>query len=115
MSEIEDHEKEYLIRLEREERYKKEFLRTIQELIDERDAQNKLESQQQSLVSISSESQGKSRKELFEEYEKKFLNELAVRSKERAKMRKKADEIVTKRLSESQPQTIILEKSDLKS
>jgi len=33
---------------------------------------------------------------------KKFLDKLAVRSKERDEMRKKADEIVAKRLSESQ-------------
>jgi len=106
MSEIEDHEKEYLIRWEGEERYKEEWLRAIEELIDERDAeiksQNQPELQPEGTVNISTEGNGKSRKELFEEYEKKFLDKLAVRSKEKAEMRKKADEVVAKRLSESQ-------------
>jgi len=96
---LEYDEREYLRHFYKEERFKKEFLRTIQELLDEEDAQTKSESQQHT-ANINSESQGKSRKELFEEYEKEFLNRLAVRSKERAEMRKKADEIVAKRLSE---------------
>jgi len=94
-----DHEREFLTNLEYEERYKREFLIIIQELLDEEAAQTKSQSQQ--LTANLSESQGKSRKE-FEEYEKEFLNRLAVRSKERIEMRKKADEIVTKRLFESQ-------------
>jgi len=93
-----DHEREFLRNLEYEERYKREFLSVIQELLDEEVAQTKSQSQQ--LTANLSESQAKSRKELFEEYEKKFLNELAVRSKDRTEMRKKADEIVAKRLSE---------------
>ncbi len=47
-----------------------------------------------------SEPKAKSRKESFEEYEKEFLNKLAVRSKKTAEMRNKADEIVAKRLSD---------------
>ncbi len=94
-----DHEREFLRNLEYEERYKREFLSVIQVLLDEEAAQTKSQSQQ--LTANLSESQGKSRKE-FEEYEKEFLNRLAVRSKERIEMRKKADEIVTKRLFESQ-------------
>jgi len=93
-----DHEREYLRNLEYEERYKREFLIVIQELLDEEAAQTKSQSQQ--LTANLSESQAKSRKESFEEYEKEFLNKLAVRSKDRTEMRKKADEIVAKRLSE---------------
>jgi len=92
-----DHEKEFLRNLEYEARYKREFLIVIQELLDEEAAQTKSQSQQ--LTANLSESQAKSRKEFFEEYEKKFLNKLAVRSKEKEEMRKKAHEIVTKRLS----------------
>jgi len=95
-----DHEREFLRNLEYEERYKREFLSVIQELLDEEAAQTKSQSQQ--LTANLSESQGKSRKELSEEYEKEFLNRLAIRSKERVEMRKKADEIVAKRLFESQ-------------
>ncbi len=95
-----DHEREFLRNLEYEERYQREFLSVIQELLDEEAAQTKSQSQQ--LTANLSESQAKPRKESFEEYEKEFLNRLAVRSKERAEMRKKADEIVTKRLFESQ-------------
>jgi len=94
-----DPEREFLRNWENEERYKREFLIVIQELLDEEAAQTKSQSQQ--LTANLSGSQAKSRKE-FEEYEKKFLNKLAVRSKERAEMRKKADEIVAKRLFESQ-------------
>ncbi len=92
-----DHEKEFLRNWEYEERYKREFLSVIQELLDEEAAQTKSQSQQ--LSSNLSESQAKSRKEFFEEYEKEFLNKLALRSKEKEEMRKKAHEIVTKRLS----------------
>ncbi len=92
-----DNEKEFLKNLEYEKRYKREFLSVIQELLDEEDAQTKSQSQQLS-VNLS-KSQAKSRKEFFEEYEKEFLNKLAVRSKEKEEMRKKADEIVAKRLS----------------
>jgi len=99
-----DHEREFLRNLEYEERYKREFLIVIQELLDEEAAQTKSQSQQ--LTANLSESQGKSRKE-FEEYEKEFLNRLAVRSKERIEMRKKADEIVVKRLSESQIEIVL--------
>jgi len=95
-----DHEREFLRNLEYEERYKREFLIVIQELLDKEAAQTKSQSQQ--LTANLSESQGKSRKELLEEYEKEFLNRLTVRSKERAEMRKKADEVVAKRLSKSQ-------------
>jgi len=95
-----DHERKFLRNLEYEKRYKREFLIVIQELLDEEAAQTKSQSQQ--LTANLSESQGKSRKESLEEYEKKFLNRLAIRSKERAEMRKKADEIVAKRLFESQ-------------
>jgi len=111
MSEIEDYEKKYLIRLEREERHKKEFLRTIQELIDERDAeiksQNQPELQPEGTVNINSEGNGKSRKEIFEEYEKKYLDWLEAESRKSAEMRKKADEIVVKRLSESQIEIVL--------
>ncbi len=103
---LEFDEEEYLIDWQSKQKYKKEFLRAIQELIDEKDAQTKSQnqssSQQQPYVRLLTESERKSRKELFEEYEKKFLNKLAVRSKERTEMRKKADEIVAKRLFESQ-------------
>jgi len=99
-----DHEREFLRNLEYEERYKREFLIVIQELLDEEAAQTKSQSQQ--LTANLSESQGKPRKE-FEEYEKEFLNRLAVRSKERIEMRKKADEIVVKRLSESQIEIVL--------
>ncbi len=92
-----DHEKEFVRNWEYEERYKREFLSVIQELLDEEAAQTKSQSQQLS-VNLS-ESQAKSRKEFFEEYEKEFLNKLALRSKEKEEMRKKAHEIVTKRLS----------------
>ena len=84
--------------LEYEERYKREFLSVIQELLDEEAAQTKSQSQQ--LTANLSESQAKSRKESFEEYEKEFLNRLTVSSKKGAEMRKKADKIVAKRLSE---------------
>jgi len=66
-----DHEKEFLRNWENEERYKREFLSVIQELLDEEVAQNKSQSQQ--LTANLSESQAKSRKESFEEYEKKIL------------------------------------------
>ncbi len=92
-----DHEEEFVRNWENEERYKREFLSVIQELLDEEAAQTKSQSQQ--LTANPSESPAKSRKELFEEYEKEFLNRLAIRSKKRAEMRKKADEIVVKRLS----------------
>ena len=92
-----DHEKEFMRNWEYEERYKREFLSVIQELLDEEAAQTKSQSQQ--LSANLSESQAKSRKEFFEEYEKEFLNKLAVISKERTEMRKKAHEIVAKRLS----------------
>ncbi len=92
-----DHEEEFVRNWENEERYKREFLSVIQELLDEESAQTKSQSQQ--LTANLSEYQEKSRKELLEEYEKEFLNRLAVRSKDRAEMRKKADEIVAKRLS----------------
>jgi len=92
-----DHEEEFVRNWENEERYKREFLSVIQELLDEEAAQTKSYSQQ--LTANLSESQAKPRKELLEEYEKEFLNRLAVRSKDRAEMRKKADEIVAKRLS----------------
>ncbi len=92
-----DHEKEFLRNWEYEERYKREFLSVIQELLDEEAAQTKSQSQQ--LTANLSESQAKLRKEFFEEYEKEFLNKLAVRSKEKEEMRKKAHEIVAKRLS----------------
>jgi len=95
---LEYDEREYFRHFYNEERFKKEFLRAIQELLDEEAAQTKSQSQQ--LTANLSESQGKSRKEFFEEYEKEFLNRLAVGSKERAEMRKKADEIVAKRLFE---------------
>ncbi len=102
---LEDDEREYLKNWENEKKYEKEFLRAIQELIDEKDAQtksqNQSESQQQPTVNTNSEFQGKSRKELFEEYEKKYLNKLSIASKERNERIKKADEIVAKRLSES--------------
>jgi len=100
-----DYEREYLSNWESKQKYKKEFLKAIQELIDEKEAQTKSQnqssSQQQPYAHLLTESERKSRKEIFEEYEKKYLNKLAVRSKERAEMRKKADEIVAKRLSES--------------
>ncbi len=92
-----DQEREFLRNWEKEESCKREFLSVIQELLDEEAAQTKSQSQQ--LTANLSESQGKSRKELSEEYEKEFLNRLAIRSKKRAEMRKKADEIVVKRLS----------------
>ncbi len=92
-----DHEEEFVRNWENEERYKREFLSVIQKLLDEEDAQTKSYSQQ--LTANLRESQAKPRKELLEEYEKEFLNRLAVRSKDRAEMRKKADEIVAKRLS----------------
>jgi len=92
-----DHEKEFLRNWENEQRYKKEFLNVIQELLDEEAAQIKSQSQQP--TPNLSESKPKSRKESFEEYEKEFLNRLAVRSEEKAEMRNKADEIVAKRLS----------------
>ena len=92
-----DHEKEFVRNWEYEERYKREFLSVIQELLDEEAAQTKSQSQQ--LSANPSESQAKPRKEFFEEYEKEFLNKLAVRSKEKEEMRKKAHEIVVKRLS----------------
>ncbi len=92
-----DHEQEFLRNLEYEERYQREFLSVIQELLDEEAAQTKSYSQQ--LTANLSESQAKPQKELLEEYEKEFLNRLSVRSKDRAEMRKKADEIVAKRLS----------------
>ncbi len=95
-----DHEREFLRNLEYEKRYKREFLIVIQELLDEEAAQTKSYSQQ--LTANLSESQARPQKEFLEEYEKEFLNRLAVRSKERIEMRKKADEIVTKRLFESQ-------------
>jgi len=107
MSQIEDYEKEYLIRWEREERYKEEWLRAIQELIDDRDAeiksQNQPELQPKRTINISSEGNGKSRKEIFEEYEKKYLDWIEAESKKSAEMRRKANEIVTKRFSKSQP------------
>jgi len=93
-----DHEEEFVRNWENEERYKREFLSVIQELLDEEAAQTKSQSQQ--LTANLSESQAKSRKESFEEYEKEFLNRLTVNSKKRAEMRKKADEIVAKRLSQ---------------
>jgi len=92
-----DHEEEFVRNWENEERYKREFLSVIQELLDEEAAQTKSQSQQ--LTANLSESQAKPQKELLEEYEKEFLNRLAIRSKDRAEMRKKADEIVAKRLS----------------
>jgi len=92
-----DPKKEFMRNWEYEERYKREFLSIIQELLDEEAAQTKSQSQQ--LSSNLSESQAKSRKEFFEEYEKEFLNKLALRSKEKEEMRKKAHEIVVKRLS----------------
>ncbi len=100
-----DHEREFLRNLEYEERYKREFLSVIQELLDEKAAQTKSQSQQ--LTANLSESQAKPRKELLEEYETEFLNRLTVRSKERTEMRKKADEIVVKRLSESQIEIVL--------
>lgn len=107
MSEIEDYEKEYLIRWEREERYKEEWLRAVEELIDQRDAetksQNQPELQPQETIYSSSEGQVKSRKEIFEEYEKRYLDWLEAESRKSAEMRRKADEIVAKRLSKSQP------------
>ncbi len=90
-----NYEKEFVRNWENEEKYKREFLSVIQELLNEEAAQTK-SSQQTANLSVS---QAKSRKEFFEEYEKEFLNKLAVRSKERAEMRQKADEIVAKRLS----------------
>lgn len=100
----EDDEKEYLRDLESKKIYEKEFVKAIQELHDGKDAQTKSQNQSESqepTTNINSESQGKSRKELLEEYEKKYLNKLAVESKERAERIKKAEEIVAKRLSES--------------
>jgi len=92
-----DHEREFLINWEYEQRYKREFLSVIQELLDQEAAQTTSHSQQ--LTANLSESQVKPQKEFLEEYEKEFLIRLAVRSKERAEMRQKADEIVVKRLS----------------
>jgi len=94
------YEKEYMIRLEREEKHQEEFLTVIQELIDERDAQT--ESQDQSEVQTqyttkNSAGVGKSRKKNLEEYEKKYLDRLTEESRENAEMIKKAEEIVTKR------------------
>ena len=90
-----DQEKEFVRNWENEEKYKREFLSVIQELLDEEAAQTKSNQQTANLI----ESQAKSRKEFFEEYEKEFLRKLAVRTKVRAEMRNKADEIVAKRLS----------------
>ncbi len=99
----EDDEREYLRDWESKERYKTEFLKAIQELIDEENTQTKSQNQSESQESTNtnSEYQGKSRKEFFEEYEKKFLNKLAVESKKSHERIKKADEIVAKRLSEN--------------
>ena len=44
-----DHEKEFVRNLEYEERYKREFLSVIQELLDEEAAQTKSQSQQLSV------------------------------------------------------------------
>jgi len=91
-----DQEKEFVRNWENGQKYKREFLSVIQELLNEEAAQIKSQSQ---LTANPSESQAKSRKEFFEEYEKEFLNKLAIRSKDRAEMRNKADDIVAKRLS----------------
>ena len=90
-----DQEKEFVRNWENEQRYKREFLIVIQELLDEEAAQ--IKSSQQ--TANPSESPAKSRKEFFEDYEKEFLSKLAIRSKERAEMRNRADEIVKKRLA----------------
>ncbi len=104
MNERGEYEREYLKRREIEEKEKTAFLDAIQELIDKRDAENHQESQPQHTTNISNKFQGKTQKEIFEEYEERYLEKLTEHARKSAEMIRKAKEMVKKKLSQSEPQ-----------
>ena len=103
MNERDEYEREYLKRHEIEEKEKAAFLDVIQELIDKRNAENQPESQPQHTTNISSKFQGKSQKEIFEEYEEIYLEKLTEQSRRSVEMIRKAKEMVAKKSSQSEP------------
>ncbi len=104
MNERGEYEREYLKRREIEEKEKAAFLDAIQELIDKRDAANQPELQPQHITNISRNFQGKSQKDVFEEYEERYLEKLTEHARKSAEMIRKAKEMVKKKLSQSEPQ-----------
>jgi len=104
MNERGEYEREYLKRREIEEKEKTAFLDAIQELLDKRDAANPPELQPQHITNISRNFQGKSQKEIFEEYEERYLEKLTEHARRSAEMIRKTKEMVKKKLSQSEPQ-----------